>query len=224
MPTTDAFAIRRKILGVLLQGARLKAGRTKKECADVLGVTPGILSAYEEGRRDVSLPELELLAFYLHVPVSGFWEGDDDSWVSLDRLPSAQMIPLRNRIIGALLREAREQKGKTPKNLAEVLGCTPRRIGQFEIGETPIPLAYLEALADELDVPVSYFLDEGVGTVGERTLQDRQLEAWKTLPEDVREFVVQPSSLTYLRVAMHLAEMPPETIRKLAEGLLEITY
>ena len=224
MPTTDAFAIRRKILGVLLQGARLKAGRTKKECADVLGVTPGILSAYEEGRRDVSLPELELLAFYLHVPVSSFWEGDDESLVSPDLPPSAQMIPLRNRIIGALLRAAREQKGKTQKNLAEVLGCTPRRIGRFELGETPILLTQLEALANELDVPLSYFLDEGVGTVGERTLQDRQLEAWKILPEDVREFVVQPSSLTYLRVAMHLAEMPPETIRKLAEGLLEITY
>jgi transcriptional regulator with XRE-family HTH domain len=224
MPTTNAFAIRRKIIGVLLQGARLKAGRTKKECADVLGVTPGILSAYEEGRRDVSLPELELLAFYLHVPVSGFWAGDDDSLVSLETPPSSQVLALRNRIIGALLREAREGKGRTQKDLAQLLGCTPRRIGQFELGETPIPFSYLEALADELDVPLAHFLDEGVGTVGERTLHDRQLEAWQTLPEEVREFVVRPSSLTYLRVAMHLAEMPPETIRKLAEGLLEITY
>ena len=49
MPTTDAFAIRRKIIGVLLQGARLRAGRTKKECADVIGVSPAILTAYEEG-------------------------------------------------------------------------------------------------------------------------------------------------------------------------------
>jgi transcriptional regulator with XRE-family HTH domain len=224
MPTTDAFAIRRKIIGVLLQGARLKAGRTKKECALVIGVTPGMLSAYEEGRRDISLPELELLAYYLHVPVTSFLEGDDESLVSLDSPPSAQVITLRNRIIGVLLREAREKKGKSQKDIAQVLGCKPRRIGQYEAGQTPVPVSYLEVLVDELDVPLSHFLDEGVGKIGERELEDRQLEAWRMLPEDVREFVVQPTSLTYLRVAMHLAEMPADTIRKLAEGLLEITY
>ena len=42
MPTTDIYAIRRKIIGVLLQGARLKAGRNKKECAEVIGVTPNL--------------------------------------------------------------------------------------------------------------------------------------------------------------------------------------
>jgi len=224
MPTTDALAIRRKIIGVLLQGARVKAGRTKKECAEVIGVTPGILSAYEEGRRDMSLPELELLAYYLHVPVAGFLEGEDETLVSSDSPPGSEAIALRNRIIGVLLREVREHKGKTQKDLAEVVGCNARRIGQYEAGQIPIPVTQLETLADELDVPLSHFLDEGIGKVGERELQDRQLEAWKALPEDIREFAVQPSSLTYLRVAMHLAQLPADAIRKLAEGLLEITY
>ena len=103
MPTTDAFAIRRKIIGVLLQGARLKAGRTKKECADVIGVTPGILSAYEEGRRGISLPELELLAYFFHVPVGSFLEGDDEALVRLETPPGMQVMELRHRIIGVLL-------------------------------------------------------------------------------------------------------------------------
>ena len=115
MPTTDAFAIRRKIVGVLLQGARLKAGRTKKECAEVIGVTSSVLAAYEEGRRDVSLPELELLAYFLHVPVRSFLEGEDESLVVQDVPPRSQVMMLRNRIIGALLHEAREQKGKLQK-------------------------------------------------------------------------------------------------------------
>src|SRR5512136_1854237 len=122
MPTTDVYAIRRKIIGVLLQGARLKAGRNKKECAEVIGVTPGILSVYEEGRRDISLPELELLAYYFHVPVTSFLEGEDESLVSLEVPPSSQVMALRNRIIGVLLREAREQKGKSQKELAQSIG------------------------------------------------------------------------------------------------------
>jgi transcriptional regulator with XRE-family HTH domain len=224
MPTPDAFAIRRKIVGVLLQGARLKAGRTKKECADVIGVTPGVLSAYEEGRRDVSLPELELLAYFLHVPVSSFLEGEDESLVMQDAPPSSQVMMLRSRIIGALLREAREQKGKAQKELAQEVGCSPRRIGQYESGQKPIPLMQLEVMAEYLGVSLSHFLDEGVGMVGERELQDRQFQAFSALPEDVRAFVAQPTSETYLRVAMRLSEMPPETIRTVAEGLLDITY
>src|SRR5512136_1905575 len=171
MPTTDAFVIRRKIIGVLLQGARLRAGRGKKECADAIGVTPGILSAYEQRSRDIFLPELELLAYFLHVPVGSFLEGDDESLVQLETPPGTQMIELRQRIIGALLREAREQKGKSQKELAQVMDCSPRLVGQYESGQRPIPLTQLEALAEELDLPLSHFLDEGVGSVGERELQ-----------------------------------------------------
>ena len=224
MPTIDALAIRRKIIGVLLQGARLRAGRTKKECADVIGVTPGILSTYEEGRRDISLPELELLAYFLHVPVDSFWEGDDESLIQPETPPGMQVIELRHRIIGALLREAREQKGQSQKELAQIINCSPRLVGQYESGQHPIPLTQLEALAEELGLPVSHFLDEGVGSIGERELQDRQYDEFRSLPDDVRAFVVEPVNIAYLHVAMHLAQMPVGTIRRIAEGLLEITY
>jgi len=224
MPTTDASIVRRKIIGVQLQGARLKAGRTRRECARVIGVTVGTLTAYEEGRRDISLPELELLAYFLNVPVQRFLEGEDESLVMPDTAPATQVMTLRHRIIGALLREAREQKGLSQKDLAQVVGCTPRRIAQYEHGQRAIPLTQLEALAEYLGIPIAHFLDEGVGTIGERELQDRQYELFKSLPEDVRAFVVQPINMTYLRVAMHLAQMPAGTIRTIAEGLLDITY
>jgi len=223
MPTTDTSAIRRKIIGVLLQGARLKAGRAKKECADVIGVTPGILSAYEEGRRGISLPELELLAYFLHVPIGSFLEGDE-SLVRPETPPGMQVMALRNRIVGALLREAREQKSKSQKELAQVVGCSPRLVSQYESGQHPIPLTELEAFADELGLPLSHFVDEGVGSIGERELQDREYDEFRSLPEDVRAFVVEPVNIAYLRVAMHLAQMPAGTIRRIAEGLLEITY
>jgi len=224
MPTTNMFAIRRKIIGVLLQGARLRAARSKKECADVIGVTPGILTAYEEARRDISLAELELLAYYLHAPIRTFVEGEDDSLVVPDAPPSSQVLGLRNRIIGALLREIREQKKKSQKELAEAAGCSPRRIQQYEQGQLAVPLVQLEAMAEELGISAAYFLDEGVGAVGERELEDYQAKMFQALPEDVRAFIAQPTSTPYLRVAMHLAEMPAGTIRTLAEGLLDITY
>lgn len=224
MPQTDAAEIRRRIRGVLLQAARLRAGRTQRECAEVIGVSPAAIENYEQGRCDFSLPELELLAYFLSVPVVAFIEGEGDSLVDEKTTPSIQVMSLRHRIIGALLREARLQKGKSTKDMAALLHCTPRRITRYEQGQTSVPLSHLETAAEYLDLPLAHFLDEGVGSIGERELQDRQYESFKSLPEDVRAFVVNPANLAYLRSAMHLAEMPADTIRTIAAGLLDITY
>ncbi len=224
MPDVDAVTLRRKIIGVLLQGARMKSGRTRKECADVLGCPPGLIAAYEEGRKDISLPELELLAYFLGVPVAQFWSGEDEIVEPPTLPPVGQLVALRQRIVAVLLREARLKAGKSLADMAAVLGCSPRRISEYERGQRPIPLAHLELLGEHLGVPVSYFLDEGIGTIGERELNDRLFEQFKALPEDVRQFVVQPMNVMYLRVAMRLAEMPASQLRGIAEGLLEITY
>ncbi len=224
MPDVDVLVVRRKILGVLLQGARTKSGRTKQECADVLGVQPSLITAYEEGRKDISLPELELLAYFLNTPLAQFW-GDGDAVVEQEASPPPeQLVALRQRIIAVLLREARAKSGKTLKDMAAVLGCSARRVAEFERGDRPIPFPQLEVMSEHLGVPMAYFLDEGIGMVGERELNDRLYELFLTMPEDVREFVVQPINETYLRVAMRLAEMPASQLRGIAEGLLEITF
>ena len=98
---------------------------------------------------------MELLAYFLHAPVVSFLEGEDESLVKLDAPPSAQVMALRNRIVGALLHEAREQKGKTQKDLAQAVGCSPRRIAQYERGQKSVPLTQLEACTDYLGMPMS---------------------------------------------------------------------
>jgi transcriptional regulator with XRE-family HTH domain len=60
----EALAIRNRIIGILLRDARVSAGRTKQECATLLGVPVSTITAYEEGRKPISLPELEVLAFF----------------------------------------------------------------------------------------------------------------------------------------------------------------
>jgi transcriptional regulator with XRE-family HTH domain len=224
MPEVDALSLRRKILGVLLQGARLKSGRTKKECAEALGVTPGMIAAYEAGRKDISLPELEILAFFLDVPLANFWNDGDSVIEPAATPPSDQLVALRQRIVAVLLHEARVKAGKSLQDLAAVLGCSSRTVGQYERGQRSIPLVRLELLSEHLGVPMSYFLDEGIGAIGEHELNDRLYEQFRALPEDVRQFAVQPINVTSLRVAMRLAEMSASELRGIAEGLLEITY
>ena len=221
---SEALALRRKILAVLLLGARLKAGKTKKDCAAALGVSPATYAAYEDGRSDLSLPELEILANYLKMPVTAFFDRPEQLVAADPELPREQIVQLRQRIIGALLRKARVERGKSPAELAEVAGVSPQRLNEYEFGLRAIPLPQLQALAEALDTPLAYFIDEGVGVIGEQELVRHQFDRFSELPDDVRRFIVNPTNISYLRVAQRLSDMTTQQLRGIAAAILDITY
>jgi len=206
----EALNLRNRMIGVLLRDARTQAGRTKQECADFLGVPVSTITAYEEGRKPISLPELEVLAFFLDVPIQHFWDREAQLLSEESPPPVQEILALRHRIIGALLQQARQEARKSRKELAQLLGCSTSRIAAYEYGERPIPMAELEVLAR--------------APIGEWEAEQRAFRAFRALPPEIREFVSRPINRSYLEVAMKLAEMPASALRQIAEGLLEITY
>jgi hypothetical protein len=82
----------------------------------------------------------------------------------------------------------------------------------------------LERLANFLEVPLSYFLDQGIEPRGDQVAGVDELQRLAQLPEDVREFMLEPGNLLYVRVAMQLSTLSAEAMRNIAEGLLDITY
>jgi transcriptional regulator with XRE-family HTH domain len=216
--------LRNRIIGVLLRDARRRAGRTKAECADAIGVSPRTIDAYEEGRTPISLPELEVLGYVLGTPIDRFWESEPKLEAEEDSPDLQAMLKLRNRIIGVLLRQARLEADMTQQGLAEILDCSPSRISDYERAEQPIPVVELEVLGRHLGLPMGYFLDGQEGTVGawhRRQARDRRFHE---LPESVQAFVVKPVNVKFIEVAMRLSEMSASKLRGIAEGLLEITY
>jgi transcriptional regulator with XRE-family HTH domain len=223
MEKQEAAVIRKKILGVLLRNARLHAGLGVREAAKATGFSSNAISDYEFGRRDVSLPHLETFAYVYRVPITNFWS--DNPILEEERsLPVKEAMALRRRIIGVLLRQARMEAGYSLKDLAKELGCSTARITSYELGRVDIPLQTLEALADHLNVPMSYFLDQGLRPRGEKIAGIEEVERLAHLPAEVREFMLEPGNLLYIRLAMRLSPLSAETLRSIAEGLLEITY
>ena len=136
----EKLALRNRIIGLLLRDARERAEKTKRECAVALGVSTGTITAYEEGRKAISLPEIEVLAYVLDTPVSHFWEHDPDFEAEEEPPPLQEVLALRHRIVGALLRQARLEADVSQKELAEVLGCSGSTISSYEFGKRPISL------------------------------------------------------------------------------------
>lgn len=220
----ETLSLQDRIIGLLLRDARERAEKTKRECAAALGVSSGTITAYEEGRKPISLPELEVLAYVLDIPVAHFWEQDPQLTAEEEPLPLQEVLALRHRIVGALLRRARLEADLSQKELADKLGCSPGHISAYEYGKRPVPLTELKLLAQHLNLSLGYFLDTQEGPVGEWHQQERAWRHFRELPEEMQKFIAQPINIKYLEVAMKLAQMPAGGLRDIAEGLLDITY
>jgi len=222
---TEKIKLRQKILGVKIRHARTRAGLGLKEVARVLELSTDRVSDIEYGRRDISLPQLEMLALLFNIPLTYFW-ADDIIQEPNFNFPAQQAIALRQRIIGVLLRQARTKAGRTQEELAKLLDVSPATISRYEFGQTEIPLAHLEAMTDYLNVSLNYFMDTGIAPNqsinGAPTLDE--IADYSRLPQDVREFLANPANLLYINIAMKLSEVSADTLRALAEGLLEVTY
>ncbi len=218
------FTIRAKKLGVLIRDAREAERRSIKECADAISVSPAQFRAYEEGRRAPSLPELETLVFYLKMPIQRFWSDEvisDDPAIP-ETVDTAQLINLRQRMIGALLRQERNKINMSLRHIAKETGVSSARLNAYELGERPIPLPELEAIINVMGVRMDVFFDRN-GPVGEWMTSQRAMQKFLELPEAMQNFVCQPVNRPYIELAMKLSEMSREKLRAVAEGLLDIT-
>lgn len=224
MDLHSQIVLRAKKLGLLIRDARVAARRTVRECAEAIGVKPGLFRAYEEGRRAPSLPELETLVFYLKLPINHFWGSEviSDNASPVEDLNLPTLIGLRHRMIGALLRQERNNVNMSLKQISEQTGISVGKLKAYELAVKPIPLPELEAIVAALGSRIETFFDQS-GPVGQWLMSQRANQKFLDLPENIREFVCQPVNRPYLELAMKLSEMSKERLRSVAEGLLDIT-
>ncbi|RJP49549.1 MAG: transcriptional regulator [Anaerolineaceae bacterium] len=222
--TNAQITIREKKLGLLIRDARMAERRSIKECAEAIGVTSGVFRAYEEGRRSPSLPELEALVYFLKLPLSQFWgtETISDAPLPMEADDITTLIALRQRMIGALLRQERTRVNISIRQLAAETGISQAKITKYELGERPVSVPELESILAALGSSIETFFDQS-GPIGQWMNSQRGMQKFLELPEEIQNFVCQPVNRPYLELAMKLSEMSREKLRSVAEGLLDIT-
>jgi transcriptional regulator with XRE-family HTH domain len=212
------------MLGVLLKDARETVHRTVREAAENVGMPTAMLSALEAGRRAITLPELEALAYSYDVPIRHFlYSAQFLSEDKREKLDLNRLVLIRQKMIATKLRQLRAEKNLRLGELAARTGeITARRIKSYENGDRPITLADLESLAAGLGVEVGAFL-EFQGPVGEWELNRESDDQFQQLPSDIRRFAAQALHEPYLRLAMRLSELPAGRLREIAGSILDIT-
>jgi transcriptional regulator with XRE-family HTH domain len=219
----QTMTVRTKKLGVLIYDARIANRRTQEECAKAIGVSPEVLRSFEAGEAAPSLPQLEVLAFYLDVPLSQFWSSQSLSENQPPQPDHAQLLTIRQRLIGAMLRQSRMAANLTAKDLAEKSGSSEDDLRAYEMGEKPVPLPMLEAFSACMGMRVEDFFDKS-GPVGQWRKEQDAVGKFLDLPTSLQDFVCKPVNRPYVELALKLSELSVERLRAIAEGLLEITY
>lgn len=219
-----AINILSKKMGVLLKTARTQKGESKKTCGEIIGVSSRMISKYEGGEKSPSLPELEVLAYYLDVPLERFWEDiapeDQDKMESLQNLE--KIIEIRNLKIGALMRKFRQESKLSMKGVAEKIGVTTYRLKSYEQGKFPVPVAELNAILRLYDRDLGDLVVDS-GPIAEWAHAKNASAAFIDLPTDLQDFILKPINRPYLDIAVKLSKMSVDQMRDVAEGLLDIT-
>lgn len=225
MDTNTQITIRTKKLGVLIRDARLTARRSVDECAAAIGVRKGIYRGYEDGSRAPSLPELESLVYFLDLPLDHFWSKETRSGTAsrTANLDLPKVLSIRQRKIGALLRQERMNASISIRNLAASTGIASSRIKAYELGERAIPLPELELLISTLGGRIESFFDRS-GPVGQWMMSEETVNQFLEMPVELRQFVAAPVNRPYLQLAMKLSSMSRDKLRSVAEDILDITF
>ncbi len=225
METKTKIIIRSKTLGVLIHDARLAARMSISECAEALGIGDSTFRSYEKGKKSPSLPELEVLAFFLDLPITHFWgtETISDDAPATAPLDLPRLVGLRQRMIGALLRQERTKASVSMKSLAKQSGISTGKLKAYELGERPVPIPELEVVLNILGGRIENFFDKS-GPIGQWITRQKAVEAFLELPHELQEFVSQPVNRPYLELAHTLSDLSAEKLRSVAEGILDITF
>jgi transcriptional regulator with XRE-family HTH domain len=231
---TQIKTLRAHKLAALILDARLYARRTPEEACSLLGWDAYHIQSLETAHISPSLPELEAMAAIYAVPVDHFFGSKSLS----DEMPKLrvetmnQRLQLRQRILGAMIMQARSRQSLSREDLSLLTDIPIELLSQYEFGQTPIPVSDLDDITHALQIDLVSWIDSyAIPTRAtffkpvNSSVQDEYSETLDTkLPKDLAEFIVNPVNKQYLLIASKLSVLPADQLRKIAESLLEITY
>ncbi len=210
-------------IGALISKARQFAGKTSKECANLLGISVKRYEQVENGQLFLSLPEIESLAYFFGV-LPQVLLGEEPLKEKTSRLNPEQLqqlIQIRQRIIAATIQLARTQKGLSLKNLAETTKISAARLKRYERLATTIPLNEMHAITAALDISFPSLFNKA-GPLADWLKDQKKWEAFCELPEALQDFITTPENRKFLELAMRLKETGIQNLEGLTASLQQL--
>jgi transcriptional regulator with XRE-family HTH domain len=183
-----------KIVERIKQIRKLK-NRSLHDCAKVLNIPKERYHHFEEGNGVLSLPELELLAIFLEVPMQSLFQ---DSDLELDQaaLLSEEKMPmyknLRDKMIRTKLNLEMENKCISLENLSDNTGISLQTLKSYQENGESIPFDHLTRITEHLGIPINSLLQDTFESDQEVMKEKNQEQTqWQPEYQDNREMSVE---------------------------------
>lgn len=208
-------------VAALVLDARLYARRTPEEACGLLGWDLDHLTALETATVTPSLPELEALAAIYAVPMDHFFGSTSlsDSMPQLRTETMQQRLELRNRILGAMIMQARSRKNLSRDDLATLTDLSLDNLTAYELGLMPLPVTDLEEITRILQIDINDWIDSyaiptrDLGIRASRTAQADQNQGGDQQPS-IAPPAVEPAP-AYSRHALSGETVPVDNLEAL---------
>jgi transcriptional regulator with XRE-family HTH domain len=147
-----------------IRNIRKAKKRSIHDCATLLDISKEHYLRFENGSAPLSLPDIELLAWFFDVPLRVFI---DDSPIEDYKLsiPELSLRPkynqLRHKMIQAQFNVLKQKTGITLGELHEKTGIPQEALADFANGSAPIPISNLVLIANGLGESLDYFFSNG---------------------------------------------------------------
>lgn len=147
---------------------QIKKVRTRKQqsihnCAMILDISKENYLKFENGEKPLSLPEIELIAIYLGIPMQNLFDDDpvkDDSLLVLQDEVQPQYRNLRQKMIRAKLNAEKTKRGISLEKLHQETGIPLQALTFYENGDLPIPFHHLIQISKVLSLPMDAFFSQ----------------------------------------------------------------
>ena len=129
-----------------LKECREKNGKTQEEIADILQITQQQYQLYESGKRKIPVDLLQILCSYYRISA--------DHILGL-KIPNNSC---KKTEYGEIIKELRESKGLSQKDIATVLHTTQSYYSEYELGKRALPIQHLKTICILYGVSADYIL------------------------------------------------------------------
>lgn len=137
-------------------------GRSKLDCANILGVSKDTYRSIETGKTPITLPQIELLTIFLGITLSTLFEEvlpQHPHAIVLNDDIRPHYLVLRNKMIRAVVSIELENQSLTLEDIAQGTHITLSIFQGYYNGDEPFPVNDLLLISDYLGISMDALYD-----------------------------------------------------------------
>lgn len=187
-----------KLFGQNLKQLRNNANLTQQQLADKLKVAPSTIGMYESDKR---MPDTTLLS-----EIANLFSVSIDYLVGRGNKNSSNLFALK-------LKEERNKKKLSQRQLGEVIGVSQQTIGSWEAGRTEADQEYIKKLANFFEISTDSLLDNSTSLNSPKLNKKEKKDIAKDL-ENFKQELLESDELMF-----DGEPMSDESIQKILSAL-----